>query len=297
MDKAGNWGNTLAFGPLIIDRTAPSATSIAVNGHTGSTAFFTGDRTLSVVLGATGANFYNIQYSTVATAITTIPTAWTAFSTTAFNIQVPATDGTYYLHVFFKDNAGNVTSDLVSMAVKLDTQPPTCGFTLGDGTGFSKVQTVAFKTTNFVDAWGPVSVVYSNDGVNFLPANGDNTWTLSSGDGLKTVHGQSLRRQRPGRTHLRALHRHHHLRHHGSGLHAQRAVPGRAERHAAQGGHHGQRRPELGRRSPSPPATAPAPSVASSASPRKAAPPKAASRLISAPSPPARCRASRSSCA
>jgi hypothetical protein len=102
-------------------------------------------------------------------------------------------DGTKTVYCQLKSNSGMVSSMVISDSIMLDTAPPTGAITINSGAA-STSSTSATLTLTYADALSDVSQVrYSNDGVSWTaweaPA-ATKAWTLTAGDGTKTVYYQ-----------------------------------------------------------------------------------------------------------
>ena len=108
------------------------------------------------------------------------------------SFSLSATDGIQAVYLWFKDAATNV-SPAANDTIILDTGPPTGSISISGGAAAVNSTSVTLNVTASDDGTAGIEVAFSNDGVNFSPWVNYSTsqnWSLSSGDGIKTVHAK-----------------------------------------------------------------------------------------------------------
>lgn len=115
---------------------------------------------------------------------------------TSYTISSVSSGTTYYVAVSAYDTSGNESerSSEVSASVPVsDTTPPTGTMTINGGAARTTSRTVTL-TLSASDSQGTVTQMrFSNDGSTYSTAQAyatSATWTLTSGDGIKTVYAQ-----------------------------------------------------------------------------------------------------------
>jgi YD repeat-containing protein len=180
-DNPGNWSVPYSDA-IVLDTTLPSGTA-TINGgttYTNSTSV-TLNLTCNDANGCSQMQFSNnnVTYSTPEAYTTT--KAWTLTSG----------DGNKTVYAKFKDNPGN-WSVPYSDAIVLDTTPPSGTVTLNGGATYTNSTSVTL-TLSCSDANGCSQMQFSNDNVTYSTPEAYNTtkaWTLTSGDGNKTVYAK-----------------------------------------------------------------------------------------------------------
>ena len=176
-DAAGNETTTTISDSIILDTTSPTDPSVSISGGS-----YTNSTTLNLSLSATDADYMIISESSSFTGASYEP------YDTSKTFTVSGGDGMKYVYVRFKDGAGNV-SDLAYDYVMLDTTPPTDGSILiNDGDAVTNQQTVDLS----LSASGAVSMMISEsstfEGASYESYAISKSFTLSSGDGTKTIY-------------------------------------------------------------------------------------------------------------
>jgi hypothetical protein len=165
---------------ITLDTTAPSGT-VTINGGSA----YTKERivTLSLADGDSGAA--QMRFSDNSTAWT----EWEAYSETR-EYTLPGDEGPKTVYVQLKDAAGN-ESVAISATITLDTAAPSGILTVNGGAVVTKESTV---TLTFADGdSGAIQMRFSGDGTAWTEweaYSATKTYTLSGGDGAKTVHVQ-----------------------------------------------------------------------------------------------------------
>ena len=174
-DVAGNW-STAVSSTIILDTTLPVTTISGVDGlwHNSSV-------TVTLSASDTGSGINKTYYSTDGTNPTLVYTA----PFTLIN------DGTYTIKYYSQDKAGNTEVVKTSVnQVKIDKTPP-AGTAIINGSPYTSLVSVTL-TLNATDAGSGLSQMeFSNDNITYSTPETyatTKTWTLSSGDGTKTVY-------------------------------------------------------------------------------------------------------------
>jgi hypothetical protein len=100
-------------------------------------------------------------------------------------------DGLKTVYFQIRDNAG-VLSDTISCTIVYDSIPPTGSIAIDSGATYAISPSVILSLT-YCDANGISTVHFSNDGVSWInweSPSSSKAWTLTSGDGAKTVYYQ-----------------------------------------------------------------------------------------------------------
>jgi len=170
-------GNRLEKRAQISDTTPPITTASPAGGAYGAPQSVT----LSCNDGA-GSGCDKIYYTTDGST----PTTSSSVYTSPINISVTST-----LKFFAKDRVGN-TETVKSEIYTLDTAPPTGTITINSGSATTNSANVTL-TLSCNDAQGCSQMQFSNDNVTYSTAEAcalSKAWTLTSGDGAKTVHAK-----------------------------------------------------------------------------------------------------------
>ncbi|WCK57685.1 hypothetical protein PP175_26990 (plasmid) [Aneurinibacillus sp. Ricciae_BoGa-3] len=99
-------------------------------------------------------------------------------------------DGLKHVWVQYKDNVNNVSNPIEDIIILDTTKPTVSFFQINNGETYTTSQNVTLKV-NASDALTGIKDLYvSNDNVNWtkIPYTGTLNWTLSNGDGNKTVY-------------------------------------------------------------------------------------------------------------
>jgi len=186
VDGAGNIGAWSNIVTIKIDTTAPTG-SISIN----SGATYTTSTSVTLTLSATDGSGSGVGYMCFSNDGSSW-SSWYSFSTSqSWNLM--SGDGTKTVYVQFKDNVGVVSSSY-SDTIILDTTPPVGSISINGGAAYTRSTSVSLTLT-YMDATSGVSQVrYSNDGVwdtePWENPSGTRSWTLTTGDGTKTVYYQ-----------------------------------------------------------------------------------------------------------
>jgi cell division septation protein DedD len=109
------------------------------------------------------------------------------------NWTIPSGSGTKTVYLQIKDNAGLVSSTF-SDTIILDTTAPTGSIVINAGDAYATSTSVTLTLTYSDSGSGVSQVRYSNDGTwdaeTWESASATKAWTLTSGDGTKTVYYQ-----------------------------------------------------------------------------------------------------------
>jgi hypothetical protein len=167
---------------FLVDATAPTGT-LAVNG--GASA--TNDQNVQLNLSASdvGSGVAEMSFSNDGTTWG----SWQGYAVTA-TWTLTNGEGIKTVYARFKDGAGNISAP-ASDAITLDTVAPTGSIVVADDAPFVGT-TIVSLTLNAVDTTsGVAQTSFSNDGSGWSAWQTyaiSTTWTLTSGDGNKTVY-------------------------------------------------------------------------------------------------------------
>ncbi len=193
-DNSSNQNTVTVSDSIVLDATAPSVPSgISYSPNPNKTGTHVVNWSAASDGTGSGVAGYDIRRSSDGTSWTIIASGVTATSFT----QNPAVGpGTYIYQVRAKDNAGNTGSFSANTnTVVVDTTPPTIStFKINGGAAATASPSVTLDVS-CSDASGlhatPVrytnSSSFGSESFEALPAGGKKSWTLSSGDGTKTV--------------------------------------------------------------------------------------------------------------
>jgi len=175
-DDVGNTGSTTVTG-VIVDNTAPSGAGISINGG----AAYTLSRDVTLTLAATAAREMRFSNDNVTWS------GWEAYGASkAWTLS--AGDGPKTVSVEYRDAAGNTAPARDSIILHA-LAPLSAGVVIDGGAVYATSREVALN----VYAAGAGEMRFSNDGVTWSDweAYGvGKSWTLSAGDGPKTVFAQ-----------------------------------------------------------------------------------------------------------
>lgn len=179
-DLAGNSENNNSQA-YTIDTVPPTGT-VLING--GATATDSASVTLTLacsdVNGCAYMQFSNNNSDWSALEFYASSKAWT----------LTPGDGMKTVHARFRDVAGNLSAVEIYDIILLDTTPPAGAVVINSGAAATD-STSVILTLTCSDANGCAQMQFSNDNVNWSAAEtyaGTKTWTLSPGDGTKTVY-------------------------------------------------------------------------------------------------------------
>jgi hypothetical protein len=186
-DAAGNVSVADITDTIIVD-TAPPTGTITINGGTD----FCVTTNVGLALGSddgSGSGAAQMQFSNDGSS-------WSGWETldAGRTWSLSSGDELKTVHVQFKDAAGNVSAADIMDTITLDTTPPTGAVEINGGNDFCSTAGVTLTlTSEDGPGSGVAQMQFSDDGSNWSGweiAAGTKSWTLPSGDGLKTVHVQ-----------------------------------------------------------------------------------------------------------
>ncbi|MBU1782958.1 hypothetical protein KKD87_06325, partial [bacterium] len=171
---------------VFYDQTAPSSLSLTIN----DTAGYTASTQVSLSLSATdasGSGLDKICFSNDGTSYS----SWEDYNT-AKTWTVTTADGVKTVHFKVKDIAGNEAT-AVTDTTCLDTTAPSGTISIANGNEYTTSATVTLNLSGYADGGsGLDKVCYSNDGSSYSSwenaAATKTNWSLTSGDGVKTVY-------------------------------------------------------------------------------------------------------------
>ena len=170
-DDAGNI--TTLSDSIILDTTAPAGT-FAIDG--GSDYCMTRD--VSLALNSVDADYMQFSNDGVSYG------DWEPYAASN-DWLLTAGEGVKAVYVKLKDVAGNVST--FNDSIVLDSTAPTGNLTVNDGNDYATTDEVTLTLNTDNAAY----VCFSNDGINYSAWEsylGSKTWTLSDGDGSKSVY-------------------------------------------------------------------------------------------------------------
>jgi formylglycine-generating enzyme required for sulfatase activity len=163
---------------IALDTSAPSG-SISINGGASTTASLN----VTLSLSASGATEMRIGNSSDFSSVN-----WESY-TPSKSWTLTSGDGTKMVYVQFRDSAGNESS-VVSESIVVDTQAPSGSISINGGASHTSDSSVTLN----LSASGAAEMRISNSsdlsGSSWETYSSTRSWTLSSGDGAKTVYAQ-----------------------------------------------------------------------------------------------------------
>lgn len=185
-DALGNWSTTPITDQVIRDTTPPTGTIVAgTNGYSNATNTVL-SLSASDVNGVARMRFSNDNAD------------WTpdeAYTTARTWALLPGADGTRTVYVQYQDNAGLWSTETIKADLILDTVPPdpaSASIEINGGSPYATSPNVTLALLAS-DTNGIASMEFSNDNANWGAEQAyatSATWTLSPGDGAKTVYVQ-----------------------------------------------------------------------------------------------------------
>jgi len=168
-----------------IDKTAPTG-SITIN----ITHVYTTSTSVTLILTATDeiSGVYLIRFSN--DGIWNTEPWETPSSTKVWTLRIG--DGTKNVYYQIRDNAGLV-SETYSDSIILDTTSPAGSIAINGGASYTSTNTVTLDLSATDATSGIAEVRFSNDNTTWTPweaYTASRTWTLTNGDGIKTVYYQ-----------------------------------------------------------------------------------------------------------
>jgi hypothetical protein len=186
-DKAGNYSKVLTAS-VILDRTPPQGCELIINNN--DPYIRNDNKRVSLSLRAEGADAMLISNKESMDGA-----EWIPFKT-AIGWTLEGPEGIHYVHVKFKDAAGN-ESAIISKSIKSDFSPPKIiKFNIDDGAEYcSDPQGMVNLTFEVEDA---LTMAISNSQLNdtstiknlWEPYKSSKSWKLDGEDGLKIVYGR-----------------------------------------------------------------------------------------------------------
>jgi hypothetical protein len=169
-----------------LDTHAPTG-SVSINNGAAYTMSETVELTISSTDGTVppASGVYQMCISN-----TTDCTAWEAYAVTRA-WTLPAGDGDKTVYITFKDNLDQV-STRYSDSIRLDKTVPTCGIKINSDAAYTTSASVTLSLTP-TDANGLAQMIFRNEADldwTTLPYSSTKSWTLSTGEGGKTVYGK-----------------------------------------------------------------------------------------------------------
>jgi len=186
-DVAGNLSTPLSD-QIILDTGLPTG-SVVIN----SGAAFTNTTSVTLTLSCTdsGSGCSQMQFSNDGSSWTALET----YATTKAWTLTPG-DGAKTVSVRYLDAAGNLSTARTDQ-ITLDTTIPTGSIVINSGAAWANTTTVTLTLSCTDTGSGCGQVQFSNDGATWSALQtyaATKAWTLTSGDGLKTVYVQYVDR-------------------------------------------------------------------------------------------------------
>ncbi len=186
MDNTGKVSS--ASGTILLDTTAPAGT-ISINNGAASTT--TSSVTLNLTCSETGSGCYQMQFSNDNATWSGLASYAT---TTTWTLSAGA-DGSRTVYARFKDNAGNVTTAVISDSIILDTTLPTGTILINNGASTDTTKNVTLNLTcSDGTGSGCSQVRLSNDGITWADWTSvvsfptTTSWDLMAGTGTRIVY-------------------------------------------------------------------------------------------------------------
>jgi len=177
----GNWSEIRHF---VLDTVKPTGTIVVNSG-----AVYANSTSVNLTLAATdaGSGMSQMQFSNDGSSWS----GWEAYATSK-SWSLTGGDGVKTVYVQYRDVAGNVSSNFTD-TIALDTIVPSGSVSINAGAAATNLTSVNL-TLAATDAGSGVSQLqFSNDGSSWSGWEAYNTskaWTLTGGDGTKTVYVQ-----------------------------------------------------------------------------------------------------------
>ena len=180
-------GNVLTLSDtIVLDTTAPVGTLSINNGAPNTTSVVV---TLNSSVSDSPSGLYQMRFSNDNTNWST----WEAYAATKNNWSLALGDGTKTVYAQYRDNAGNVSGSF-SDGIALDGTAPTGSISINGGAATASTTSVTLDLSA-TDTGGSAlhQMRFSNDNTSWSTwetYTATKSWTLSTGDGAKTVYAQ-----------------------------------------------------------------------------------------------------------
>ncbi len=187
MDNAGNTTTGNIEATIILDTTPPTGGSVTIDS--GAAYCNSTSATLTISAADSGSGVGEMSFSNDNINWS----SWQAYATTAA-WTLTTGDGTKTVYARFQDNAGNATTGNINATIIIDTTPPTGGgVTINSGAAYCASTSVTLTLSPATDSSGMGEMRFSNNDSTWSSWQTYATtaaWTLSTGDGTKTVYVQ-----------------------------------------------------------------------------------------------------------
>lgn len=183
-DRYGNSEEEPLSDKIIIDTVPPTGSfSIVSNPHTSSQTV-----ALSLSINDTSSGVGDMRFSNDNSNWS----SWEPYSSSKTWLLLPG-DGSKTVYAQVRDTAGNIIS--FQYDITLDANPPNGSISINSDETSTNDQNVQLDLTanDFVSPTSAIDMRFSNDGTSWTPweiYSTSKTWSLSSGDGDKTVYVQ-----------------------------------------------------------------------------------------------------------
>jgi hypothetical protein len=183
-DRAGNSANSASTSDLAIDSTAPTATSLSINGGAASTT----SQTVTLTLAATGASTMCIQEAANCTGCST----YVAFATTVNNYALSAGVGSKTVAASIRDAAGNAVCETDAINFTTDADPPTSPtISINGGAASTNFRNVSLALSATESVSTPMEMCISESatcaGCSYEAYATSKTFQVTAGAATKTV--------------------------------------------------------------------------------------------------------------
>lgn len=183
-DNTGNVSSDVSDS-IVLDTVRPALTDFTINGD----ASYTTSNSVTLTIGGVDATS-GITDMMIAESAGFVGASWESFATSkAFSASVG--DGNKTIYIKLRDAAGNVSLPTFD-TITLDSENPDGSILIDDGAGYATTQGVTL-TLDATDNIGPIAQMRVSEdntftGVSFEAYGATKSFTLSSGDGTKTVY-------------------------------------------------------------------------------------------------------------
>lgn len=186
-DAVGNWSAAVSD-MIVLDTIAPTISAVSAGGLTSTAATITWTTnewaTSQVEYGATGSYGQTTSLNTILATNHSVALSGLSAGTL------------YHYRVRSKDAVGNerLSPDATFTTTSgSDTTPPTGTVTINAGASYTKTTTVTLTLAATDNSGTVAQMQFSNDNITYSAAEAyatSKSWTLSSGDGTKTVYAK-----------------------------------------------------------------------------------------------------------
>ncbi|MEM2481278.1 MAG: hypothetical protein QXG14_04550, partial [Candidatus Hadarchaeales archaeon] len=173
-----------------VDTGPPSISSFYLKDNETGSSSFAKSRTVRVEMENNDAESGVWKWYLSEDSSAPVPENFTSTKPETFTLSEG--DGEKTVYAWVMDRAGNISENR-SWTITLDTTPPTGSILIDNGREYTNSPNVILTLTWSDVTSGVLAVRYLNEGGNWtdwVPPENTRAWTLSEGDGLKTVYYQ-----------------------------------------------------------------------------------------------------------